>query len=139
MAIDNVFDSSTMDSPVKLIYNPGNEPDHAVNVDPQRLCQVLINLLKNAQKFTEKGRITIDRSYDPILERLTISVSDTGIGIPASQAEKIFDRFHKIDNSAPGCGLGLYICRLIVQLMGGEIKLDTGYRGGSRFVFTIPA
>lgn len=139
-ALDTVFENEQASHQgVKVIYNPEHKDDYTVNTDPQRVAQVLINLLKNADKFTEKGRIELQYDYNAETGRLTFTVSDTGCGVPQSQAEKIFSRFHKLDNSTPGCGLGLYISRLLARLMGGELRLDTDYRGGARFVFTIPA
>lgn len=139
-ALDTVFENEQSHNPaVKVLYNTEQNPDETVTTDGQRVIQVLINLLKNAEKFTEKGSITLERRYDAETGQLTFTVSDTGCGIPRSQAENIFSRFHKLDNSVPGCGLGLYISRLLARLLGGEIHADTSYRGGARFIFTIPA
>ena len=69
---------------------------------------------------------------------LTFSVEDTGSGIPASEAERIFERFVKLDDFVQGTGLGLSICREITNKMGGKIFLDTAYSGGARFVFCVP-
>lgn len=139
-AIGTVFDST--DGPgkpgVRFVFNPSDEPDALVKTDPQRVCQVLMNMLSNADKFTDAGTITFEYKHDKDAGRLTFTVSDTGCGVPESQAEAIFSRFKQLDVTASGCGLGLYISRLLAQLLGGEIHLDTTYRGGARFVFSIP-
>ncbi len=139
-ALDNLFEKEGFTSKgVEVLFNTAKQTDMIVETDRQRVAQVLMNLLNNADKFTEKGRITLNFKYDDIREILTFYVEDTGIGVPRGQAENIFSRFRKLDNTAPGCGLGLYISRLLAKLLGGEVKLDTDYRGGARFIFSIPA
>ena len=63
---------------------------------------------------------------------------DTGIGIPADKQEWVFERFTKVDDFKPGTGLGLYICRIIIQRLGGQIRIDTGYTSGCKMVVTLP-
>lgn len=139
-ALDNLFEKEGRTSKgVEVVFNSAKRPDVVVETDSQRVGQVLLNLLSNADKFTDRGRINLDFDYDEALERLTFTVTDTGIGVPQSQSEAIFSRFRQLDNTSPGCGLGLYISRLLAKLLGGDIKLDTSYRGGARFIFTIPA
>lgn len=139
-ALDNLFEKEGRTSKgVEVVFNSAKRPDVIVETDSQRVGQVLLNLLSNADKFTDRGRINLDFDYDEALERLTFTVTDTGIGVPQSQSEAIFSRFRQLDNTSPGCGLGLYISRLLAKLLGGDIKLDTSYRGGARFIFTIPA
>ncbi|MDO4319207.1 MAG: HAMP domain-containing sensor histidine kinase [Bacteroidales bacterium] len=106
--------------------------------DQRRVQQIINNLLNNAAKFTTNGKITL--SYDLSNDRrmVVISVSDTGIGIPADQAERIFDRFVKLDKEAQGVGLGLTISRMLARLLGGDLTLDTTYKHGARFVLTLP-
>ena len=70
-------------------------------------------------------------------DTLTLSVTDTGCGVEPGLAEKVFDRFYKGDPFAQGLGLGLSLCRLIVEKLGGTIVLDTSYTGGARFVVTL--
>ena len=70
--------------------------------------------------------------------KIRISVSDTGIGIPADKAEYIFDRFTKLDEFTSGTGLGLYSCRLIMNRLGGSIFLDISYKKGARFYVDLP-
>lgn len=139
-ALDNLFENEGRTSKgVEVVFNTEKRPDVVVETDPQRVGQVLLNLLSNADKFTDRGRISLDFDYDSEHERLTFIVTDTGIGVPASQSEAIFSRFRKLDNTSPGCGLGLYISRLLAKLLGGDITLDTSYHGGARFIFSISA
>ncbi|MEA2038925.1 MAG: response regulator, partial [Thermodesulfobacteriota bacterium] len=113
--------------------------------DPERLRQILINLAGNAVKFTEKGNIDI--SARTIRERgneavICFEVSDTGIGIPRDRQEAIFKSFSQVDGSTTrrfgGTGLGLTISKLLVQLMGGEVGVESEEGEGSRFWITIP-
>lgn len=139
-ALDNLFEQEGMTNKgVKVEFNSAGRPDMIVETDAQRVGQVLINLLGNADKFTDKGTIKLDFEYDSDKEELAFIVTDTGIGVPAGQKDAIFSRFRQLDSSAPGCGLGLYISRLLAKLLGGDVRLDTEYRGGARFIFTISA
>ena len=115
--------------------------------DDFRLQQVLSNLISNALKFTNEGQIVVSIVAEEIADRadmslLRFSVVDTGIGIPESIKENLFQPFTQADNSTTrqygGTGLGLTICRRIVELMGGEIGLESNSQGGSTFWFTIP-
>jgi signal transduction histidine kinase len=109
-----------------------------VQTDAYRLKQVMVNLLSNAAKFTPEGSITISLQIDNDNEQFIVAVSDTGCGIPADKAEKVFERFEKLDEFKQGTGLGLSITRLIVEKLGGKIWVDTEYKLGARFVFTHP-
>lgn len=106
--------------------------------DSQRFQQVLINLLTNAAKFTSSGSITINVSVEESENRILVKVIDTGCGIPVDKSERIFERFEKLDEHAQGTGLGLPICRVIIEQLGGKIWLDKEYVGGACFVFTHP-
>ena len=113
-----------------------------VEGDDQRLRQVLSNLLRNAIKFTEKGRVDLVVVHHGAGDRIRFEVRDTGIGLTAEQKTKIFDAFQQADSSTTrrygGTGLGLSISRQLVQLMGGQLSAD-GRRGrGSVFWFVIP-
>ena len=102
------------------------------------LTRVVDNLLHNAAKFTAAGRITLRCRNDEPRRTLQISVSDTGIGIPPEKQEWVFERFTKVDPFKPGSGIGLYLCRLIVTHLHGEIYIDSGYTGGTRIVAILP-
>ncbi|HVM72301.1 MAG TPA: substrate-binding domain-containing protein [Anaerolineales bacterium] len=110
--------------------------------DPTRLRQVVLNLLVNAAKFTEKGGISL--AVKPGKDLLTISVSDTGLGIPPVEQSVIFEEFRQSDRTTArgfgGLGLGLAICKRLVKLHGGEIGVrSSGVEGqGASFFFTLP-
>lgn len=123
---------------VEILFANSGQPDTTILTDPQRVEQVLLQLLTNAAKFTDAGSITFGYEIDRKGDTITFSVTDTGIGIPDGMEEKIFDRFVKIDSTAQGNGLGLYIARLMAGRLGGTLTLDPLYHDGSRFVFTIP-
>jgi two-component system aerobic respiration control sensor histidine kinase ArcB len=116
-----------------------------VKGDPYRLHQILVNLLSNAIKFTPRGAITITvNASEPTGSALpiTISVADTGIGISAAGLDQLFNSFQQADNSIPrlygGTGLGLTICKNLVELQGGQIEVQSELGRGSCFSFTIP-
>ncbi len=117
-------------------------PDH-LRGDPGRIQQVLVNLLGNAVKFTEAGEIFVNvnaESITPDKVRLHISVSDTGIGIPADKRDQIFRPFEQAESSTTrrfgGTGLGLAISRQLVEMMHGRIWIDSEFGRGSTFHFT---
>ena len=109
-----------------------------LRTDIQRLQQVIINLLSNADKFTRNGKITLKLEVDDEKRVATFSVSDTGTGIPLEKQKLVFERFEKLNEYVQGTGLGLSICKLTVEKWGGEIWVDPGYTDGARFVFTHP-
>lgn len=109
-----------------------------LRTDTQRLQQVIINLLSNADKFTRNGKITLKLEVDDEKRVATFSVSDTGTGIPLEKQKLVFERFEKLNEYVQGTGLGLSICKLTVEKWGGEIWVDPGYTDGARFVFTHP-
>ena len=104
----------------------------------QYLTQVIEHLLSNANKFTEKGQITLGYGVDKSKEKILIYVTDTGCGIPQEKHEEVFNRFSKLDTFIPGNGLGLYLCRLITKRLAGEIKIDPAYKEGIRMIVTLP-
>ena len=100
--------------------------------------RIIVNaLVDNAIKNTPEGSIILkaDKSSDDLL---TLVVEDTGCGIPAKEAEHIFERFVKLDTFKEGIGLGLPLCRMLIEKLGGSIRLDTSYTKGARFVVTLP-
>ena len=112
--------------------------------DAGRIRQVVTNLLGNAVKFTERGHVFINvegGSANSDTANMTISVEDTGIGIPQEKCDQIFRKFSQVDNSATrkheGTGLGLSIASSLVRMMGGEIKVASEVGSGSRFYFEI--
>ena len=112
-----------------------------LELDPDRVRQILTNLVGNAVKFTERGAVTLGLSYAD--GELRVAVTDTGAGIPADQAGLLFQRFSQIDGSNTrrhgGTGLGLAICKGLVEAMGGRIGLTSTPGQGSSFSFALPA
>ncbi len=112
--------------------------------DPLRIQQVLVNLLSNALKFTEQGEVAVRvlRTTSPAGDRLRFEVSDTGPGIRAEDQERVFAAFTQLSKhnrtGSPGCGLGLTICRELVERMGGEVGVSSEPGRGSKFYFSFP-
>lgn len=109
-----------------------------MTTDIQRMQQVIINLMSNADKFTRKGQITLEFSVNEETEMAVFSVTDTGCGIPKEKQKLVFERFEKLNEYAQGTGLGLSICKLIVHKWKGDIWIDSEYTGGARFMFSHP-
>ena len=131
------FDGKSIDFNI----NPPAEPDDLVVLaDPDRLQQVFNNLISNALKFTSEGFIEI--GYETSGKMVQFHVKDTGIGIPAQYHEKIFERFRQVEETSTrkygGNGLGLAITKNLVDLMGGNIWLESEPGKGSTFYFTLP-
>ena len=109
-----------------------------MKTDPLRLQQLLLNLLTNAAKFTEQGEVNLDYQVDKEKKQVVFSVTDTGCGVPPEKQESIFNRFEKVDEFKQGAGLGLPICRMIANRIGGTLTLDPAYTEGARFIFVHP-
>lgn len=131
---------------LELIFR-GECVEHRMFVgDPTRLRQIIVNLCSNAVKFTDQGSITISvdcsDAHLPGYENIAISVLDTGIGIPADKVETIFQKFVQADTSISrkygGTGLGLAITKTLIDIMGGDIKVESTLGRGSCFTVTIP-
>lgn len=133
-----------INKPIELLYRLDHPHTLQLAGDSHRLRQVLMNLMANAIKFTERGQITLgvklqNRSDDRI--QLLFSIQDSGIGIPAERLEHVFDSFSQVDSSISrrygGSGLGLSISKAIVEAMGGEIGVHSSVGVGSRFWFSV--
>jgi two-component system, sensor histidine kinase and response regulator len=129
---------------LELIYEVEPEVPEAVLGDPSRIRQVLVNLVGNAIKFTERGEILVTAKVESTEEEqvcVHFAVKDTGVGIPAETQTKIFDAFSQADGSMArkygGTGLGLTICTRLVQMMGGRIWVESETGKGSVFQFVI--
>ena len=114
------------------------ENDYKVYAHPQYLSLLLRALLNNANKFTTQGFINLSCRKDSRRKMLMVSVTDTGCGVPTDKHEYVFRRFTKLDTFRQGSGLGLYLCKLIIRHMQGDIYIDKTYTKGSRFIFTLP-
>jgi signal transduction histidine kinase/CheY-like chemotaxis protein len=119
----------------------GSTPDLLIETDKVKLKQVLINLLGNAFKFTDIGTISVGCKFDTH-NKLLFYVSDTGIGIPADKQASIFDRFVQVTQDSNrfygGTGLGLSIVKGLIDILGGDVWLESKLGEGSTFYFTIP-
>ena len=110
--------------------------------DRQKVKQIVLNLLTNAIKFTPDGAIRVSAGYDPDRDEVTISVSDTGIGIAENDQQKIFEDFRQADDSVTrqygGAGLGLSICRRLSNMLGARIAVESKVGAGSTFTLRVP-
>ncbi|MGH6882636.1 MAG: response regulator, partial [Hypericibacter sp.] len=129
---------------LELVYFVAEEVPSRLRGDPVRLRQILINLVGNSLKFTERGEILVEVTVaagGPGHTVLDFAVKDTGIGIAPEDHARIFESFHQIDNSMTrsrgGTGLGLAISRQLVEMMGGKIMLESELGRGSRFHFSV--
>jgi PAS domain S-box-containing protein len=130
---------------IELLYEEGPGIPERLRGDPGRLRQVLVNLIGNAVKFTERGEVHVTVQKVEDLDRgvrLTFEVRDTGIGIPADKLDTIFEAFSQVDGSTSrrfgGTGLGLSIAASLVELMGGAIAVESEEGMGSVFRFSLP-
>jgi len=121
------------------------EPLGKMHADEKRVRQILLNLLSNACKFTEKGRVTLraKRETSTAGDVFVFQVSDTGIGMTEEQMRKLFEQFYQVDSSTTkkrgGTGLGLAITRSFCDLMNGSIRVESQPGKGSTFIVTLPA
>lgn len=144
--IGDVIKHKAHEKGIELLINIPTEIPRFVEVDPVRLRQVIINLLGNALKFTEKGEVEIEimvspEGADKHKRDFTFLVRDTGIGIPIEKQRKIFESFSQADNSTTrkygGTGLGLSISNSLVEMMGARLDLKSEVGEGSLFFFTV--
>ena len=128
---------------LQIEYLGSGMADLVVSFDSDRVRQVVLNLLGNAVKFTRSGKISLQAVYDFGEERLTVTITDTGPGIPADRLEWLFKRFSQVggrgEQGYAGAGLGLAISKRIVDGLGGEIGVASEFGQGSSFYFSIPA
>ncbi|MEP7163326.1 MAG: ATP-binding protein [Ferruginibacter sp.] len=142
--------NSLAESQQKQLHFLSSIDSMTISYDPEKIRQIVSNLLSNALKFTpERGNIYIsvteENLIDPAQSSLVLKVKDTGIGIPESQVEHIFDRFYQLDNSLTrkmeGTGIGLSLTKELVKLMEGRIEVKsppTGSNKGTEFTVSIP-
>jgi len=126
---------------LKLIFEPKAEP-FFINVNPNRLRQILFNLIDNAIKYTIEGWIEIQTKPDLTKGNYYITITDTGLGISAEHQKRLFEKFYRIKTKEtaeiPGTGLGLWISKELCQKMGGEILLESMEGKGSKFTIVFP-
>jgi two-component system sensor histidine kinase/response regulator len=141
--LTDLFSERCAKKGLEFIYFVAEDVPSQLIGDPARLRQILINLVGNAIKFTERGEILVELSLlRNGLDGVTLSfaVEDTGIGIVPEQCSRVFESFHQVDGSMTrsrgGSGLGLAITRQLVELMGGKISVESELGRGSRFAFT---
>lgn len=123
---------------VELQIDEDSPLDAWFSADSGYLNQVVTNFMSNAIKFTHQGTITVGYRIDA-RQQLEMFVEDTGIGISIENQEAVFDRFMKVDSFVQGTGLGLPLCKSIIEKMGGHIGVISELGKGSRFWFTLPA
>ena len=126
-----------LSSDIKLTFDTSVD-SFTIMTASQQLSQLISRLLDNAVKFTKEGEINLSLFVDEEARIVRFTVTDTGPGIPLDKQEKIFERFEKLDEFSQGSGLGLTICRIIAEHLGGEVNIDPEYTNGARFVFTHP-
>lgn len=116
------------------------QPIFYANIDPDHFREVTSNLIENAIKYTPSGDVTVDITGDD--KQISISVKDSGIGIPAEDIPHLFQKFYRVDNSDTreigGTGLGLYLSRRLAEAMSGNLRVESKYKGGSTFYLEIP-
>ncbi|MCQ2229217.1 MAG: PAS domain-containing sensor histidine kinase [Bacteroidales bacterium] len=122
---------------VKMHFTTEVDDSYTIQSDGRRISQVLVNYLTNACKHTWAGEIRLHCSTTENPGKLTFSVTDTGEGVPPEMAEYVFERFTKHNAKVKGSGIGLNICSIIAEKLHGEVKLDTSYTNGARFVFIL--
>jgi signal transduction histidine kinase len=134
---EGVIDAS---EPVALAGEKVMRPLYYIYADPDRLREVMSNLFDNAVKYTEEGKITIGLTGDK--DVVQFFIRDTGQGIPADDIPHLFQKFYRADNSATrtigGTGLGLFICRKIIELYQGRIWVESNVGKGSTFFINLP-
>ncbi len=139
-AVVKSFSHQTASRGLFLAYQVSADLPKVVFADPQRLAQMLNNMLTNAIKFTEKGGVSVRARFIP--PGLRVEVQDTGIGIPAESQARLFEPFAQVDTSNArkygGTGLGLAIARQLAELMGGRIGVESAAGIGSTFWFEVP-
>ena len=121
---------------IKLLFETSLPDEFTLKTNAGMLARIINSLLENAAKYTKEGHIVLrsDRKGN----MLTFTVEDTGSGIPAEEAEHIFERFVKLDSFKEGIGLGLPLSRKLAEQLDGTVVLDTSYTNGARFLVRIP-
>src|SRR5262249_38742558 len=126
---------------VRIFYPHQVDVPHIVT-DEAKLRRILLNLIENAVRFTERGVVTVDVRWDPTRDRVEFRVSDTGPGIAEDQYERIFEAFRqgveRPHDTTTGIGLGLYIVKRLATLLGGQVSVTSKIGEGSTFTVALP-
>ena len=140
-----IFSLSAEKKNIELLFAEIDLPKRLLIGDPGRFRQILFNLVNNAIKFTQKGSVTITTQLTHLMPsdcRIRVEVKDTGIGIPATALNRLFQAFSQTDQTMArrfgGTGLGLSICKRLAHLMNGEVGVESSESEGSNFWFEIP-
>jgi len=143
--IEASFGPAAADKGVRLVVRVDARVPAAVVVDAERVCQIAVNLVGNAVKFTQRGQISLDLAAEPAGDRavdLVFAASDTGIGIADADLARVFGEFEQVGAAqtgrAGGTGLGLAISRRLAERMGGSLAVASTPGAGSRFTLTLP-
>lgn len=143
--VDQVIEFTTQQKGIALTYNLDPGIPHVLLGDPVRIGQILMNLMGNAVKFTERGSVRLDvrvADVDDEAVLLEIRVADTGIGMTEEQSRHLFSKFTQADSTTTrrygGTGLGLSISKHLVELMGGTITVESAPNEGSTFILELP-
>lgn len=123
---------------VKMWFDEADSTNCDMYADHDRVLQILVNLLLNATKFTESGEIRLSLKPCPEKGMVDFIVTDTGKGIDSDKVEDIFKSFVKLDSDSNVAGLGLALSKSLARLLGGNLKLDTTFMDGARFVLSLP-
>lgn len=121
-------------------YNvPSPSESFIVLTSKQYFCSILNNVVDNAFKFSNSGEVDVSYKYVKKGSKVEIIVTDQGIGIPLDKYDFVFEKFTKLDDFTQGVGLGLYLCRLVLNQLRGSIRIDNTYTSGTRVIITLPA
>ena len=139
--IDNMTSPKAGDKKLSFVLNAEETMPSAYHGDEIRIRQIMLNLINNAIKYTEKGGVTVSVSYDRPFDMMKITVSDTGMGIRREDMSRLFSSFQRLDETRnrniEGTGLGLNITKRLVELMNGTINVESEYGRGSTFTVKI--
>ncbi|MDD5132686.1 MAG: PAS domain-containing sensor histidine kinase, partial [bacterium] len=138
--IQKVVDSSQLwakNKKLELKAIPGNIP--GTQVDQDKFTQIIMNLISNAIKFTpDQGHIVLETYHQPEENNIYVTIQDTGVGIAKDNLHKVFGKFQQFGVGRGGSGLGLFICKELVEMHGGTIIIDSDTGKGTKFTITIP-
>jgi len=125
---------------VRIDPSVGKAPD--VLVDAALAVEALRNVIENAMKFNDKARKTVDLSAQTIGGFVRLTVRDNGVGIPPEERTKVFERFYQVENhftgQVPGAGLGLALCKKVIEGMGGGVSIESDIGAGTRVLIDLP-